>query len=126
MRRTLPFLVLFAFFVAGCAKPEAAFLGKWRANAPAKTGNARTDAMMADMASSMIIEFKADRVASFAVQTQTIPCTYTVADKVATLTMTPSAGAAPAASKPLTLTLSADGKMLTADGNGQQMTFSKI
>jgi len=131
MRRSLLLIAPLFFILLGCAKPEAAFVGKWQFTADAaKTGNAQQDALTAQMSKSFSISFKADKTASIDLFGQSVPCTYVASGKTATVKVSPAPGASatPAApDKPIVLTLSDDGKTLTSPdkNNGVQMKFAK-
>jgi hypothetical protein len=123
MRRTLLLFVPLMLVMAGCAKPEAAFVGKWQyADTIPKTANAQTDAQVAAEMAKIVIDVKADKTFSAVDRSGT----YAVSGKTMTLTM--SNPKSDDDKKPATATLSDDGKTLsfTFPGTPEPAKFSKV
>jgi len=122
MRRTLLALVPLFLILTGCAKPGAAFVGKWQfADTMPKTGDAASDAQVASQMSKLIIEIKADKTFSTIDKTGT----YEVNGK--TITLMAANPQTDDEKKPATATLSDDGKTLsfTFPGTPQPIKFAK-
>ena len=123
MRRTLLLFVPLMLVMAGCAKPEAAFVGKWQyADTIPKTANAQSDAQVAAEMAKIVIDVKADKTFSAADRSGT----YVVSGKTMTLTM--SNPKTDDDKKPATATLSEDGKTLafTFPGTPEPAKFTKV
>src|SRR5579872_1594440 len=122
-------LALLVLVVSGCSKPEAPFIGRWQLSADSfKTGDAKKDAALEQVAIQSTIEFKADKTGTLHALSVTVPFTYVVADKTATISVTPLPGQGSAPPENHTYTLSADGKSLI-DGpteGGQALRYTRI
>ena len=124
MRRSLILAALIGFLIAGCSKPETAFVGKWKLDvASISTGDAGVDAKIKQNAANIILEFKGDKTCSLALSGAGQEATYEVAGKVATIRQ--SNPKSEADLQPSTCTVSDDGKSLTLQipGAGNPLKF---
>ena len=128
MRRDLLLLATLAVFVAGCAKPEAPFVGSWRyASKLPATGDPRQDAALAKIFSNIVLELKPDRTWSLKSASETKSGTFTMRDK--TVIMTLSNAKTEEDTRHGEAALSPDGKTLTIrapDSHDRDAEFTRI